>query len=809
MFRNVQEVYEAICREVGKDPGSSANGHCPVHEDTHASFEVKILDDGKIWFKCYKGCDKSEILKQLGFEWSDLFPDDSRPKIQKQKKKRNHIRANLTVTDVAEYVKLPVAELALYGLKEEIEDYWGRYVRLHYWDIDGNEYPYTRMRRFIKAPNKDNPKYCFQPTKDKKRKPLVYGEWKLKEFREQGWCVFVEGETDCWTLWHHDYPAIGIMGAANVKGSLKKQHIEGLREIYVFCEPGDGGDNFRDGFAEKLYELKYEGKVYRLTLPEHKDPSELHKAVGGDFKKYFQQALDLKKPLELKASKEKKDSRYARQLTEMGNAERLILQHGADLIYCHDWKKWLIWDGVRWEVDRVGTIKKKAKETVRSIYKEASKIEDDKDRSDYIKWASRSEQARVINSMIELATTEPGVPVVPEHLDQDKYLLTCRNGTVDLRTGKLMDSLRENRITKCADVEYVTGAECPTFLQFLEQIFEGNQTLVDFIQRAIGYTLTGEVTERSLFILWGVGKNGKSTLLEVIQSLLGDYSMRTPTDTLMVQYGGGSGIPNDIARLKGARFVSASESEEGQKLAESKLKDLTGGETISARFMRGEFFDFLPEFKLWLSTNHKPVIRGTDNAIWDRIKLIPFTYRVPDDQMDKQLPIKLKNELPGVFQWAIRGCIEWQQKGLGLPEVVVDAVNEYRSDMDILGRFLSDWTQNDKYSEVMNKDLWKKYQEWSKENDIHTVSNVIFSRRIKERGFEQHKTNKGVKWLGLRLLDEVNEEDLTSYVSDGVTGSDAESHFDSHKRTGEKQIGKPVTTRHPVTDDNLPEWLQD
>lgn len=809
MYNSVQQIYEEICHAVGKDPGSNANGHCPAHEDKNASFEVKILDNGKIWFKCYAGCDKNQILDNLGLQWSSLFPDDCKPKVEK--KKKQYVKSTLTLQQLADYCKLPVEKLKKFGLDEELDDFWGQYIRVHYWDIEGKEYSRIRMRLRLKPLDKGNPKYIFKPVKGKKNRcPLVYGEWFLKRARELGRLIFVEGESDCWTLWHHGYPAIGIMGASSVKGNLKPEHIEKIREIYVFCEPGDGGENFQRGFSQRLHELGYEGKCYRVSLPEHKDPSDLHKAVGDDFRRYFDQALELKKPLPLSAIKEKKDTKYGKQLTEMGNAERLVIQHGEDLLYCHDWKKWLVWDGVRWASDRIGMVKKKAKETVRTIYNEANGIEDEDRRKSILAWAYKSEQGKIINSMISLAEVEDGIPVMTEELDSNKYLIACRNGTVDLRTGELRESSRDDRITKCAAVEYLSGSDCPTFLKFLDQIFEGNQDLVDFIQRAIGYTLTGDVSERSLFILWGVGKNGKSTLLEVIQSMMGDYSMRTPTDTLMVQYGGGSGIPNDIARLKGARFVSASESEEGQRLAESKLKDLTGGETISARFMRGEFFDFLPEFKLWLSTNHKPVIRGTDNAIWDRIKLVPFGYRVPDEQMDKSLPNKLQKELPGIFQWAIQGCLEWQKNGLGVPDEVTEAVQTYRNDMDDLGIFLEDSCVIDDFLSVPNKDLFGKYRKWCENNAMKMMSQKRFSQRMIERGFDNKKERDGRIWIGIRLLTDFEEQEgLCDGLTD-VTDCDGKSHLDRLKRAGENYTEKSVTTRHqsqPVTDSDLPGGL--
>jgi putative DNA primase/helicase len=298
--------------------------------------------------------------------------------------------------------------------------------------------------------------------------------------------------------------------------------------------------------------------------------------------------------------------------TDYGNAQRLVTRFGERFRYVSEWNCWLIWDGSRWTKDRSGTVERFAKETVRAMYEEASKIPEDEARKTAIRWAMRSESRERIKAMVELAKSEPGIPVSPEDLDCEGWLLNIENGTLDLRTGELKPHDRKDLITKAAPVAYAPDAEAPTFQQFLERILP-SEALRTFVQRAVGYSLTGDASERAFLILHGSGKNGKSTLLEAIQAMLGDYAMTTPVETLLLKPAGS--IPNDIARLKGARFVSASENEKGRKLAEALVKAMTGKDTISARFMRGEFFDFRPTHKLWLATNHKPEIAGTDPAI--------------------------------------------------------------------------------------------------------------------------------------------------------------------------------------------------
>ena len=233
--------------------------------------------------------------------------------------------------------------------------------------------------------------------------------------------------------------------------------------------------------------------------------------------------------------------------------------------------------------------------------------------------------------------------------------------------------------------------------------------------------------------------------------------MRTPTDTLLTKRDGN--IPNDVARLKGARFVTASESEEGKRLGEAFIKDVTGGDVISARFMRAEWFDFKPECKLWLATNHKPVIRGTDKAIWDRIRLIPFMVSIPEAEQDKQLLAKLRDELPGILRWAIEGCLTWQQQGLGAPSAVQVATEGYREEMDVLGRFIEECCIVQPTATAKSSDLYAAYTKWCERNGEYPVTHKAFSMRLGERGFGKKHQNTGWWWHGIGLVTDVTDGD--------------------------------------------------
>jgi putative DNA primase/helicase len=470
-------------------------------------------------------------------------------------------------------------------------------------------------------------------------------------------------------------------------------------------------------------------------------------------------------------------------LTDLGNAERFVRDHGENVRYCYPWGKWLVWTGSRWQRDEVGRVHKLAKETVRSIYREASNAEEEDRRKAVAKHAAASESEARIRAMLELSKSE--VPISPHELDADPWLFNAPNGTVDLRSGKLRGHRHEDLLTKMAGTEYRPDADAPEWASFLERVLPGDE-LRAFVQRAAGYSATGDTSEQCMFIDHGSGANGKSTFQEALASALGDYAMRAPTEMLMAKRTGG--VPNDVARLKGARFVAASETEEGRRLAESLVKDLTGQDTISARFMRAEWFDFQPTHKLWLSTNHKPEIRGTDPAIWRRIRLVPWSVAIPPAEQDRKLLEKLRGELPGVLAWIVRGCIEWQREGLKAPDDVRRATVAYRTEMDMLGAFLQECCIVHPDSNVAAKDLYAAYKLWCQENGERTETQRRFGARLTERGgFERYRGGKsgGHRWRGLELLTL-----WESAICRGSDLTDPKAHMNSGENTSHVDMRK-------------------
>lgn len=435
--------------------------------------------------------------------------------------------------------------------------------------------------------------------------------------------------------------------------------------------------------------------------------------------------------------------------TDLGNAERLVARYGSSIRYCWPWRKWLPWDGRRWAIDAEDQILRHAKLTVRAMYTEAAKISDEHERQALIQHAQQSERAARIAAMIDLARSEEPIPIRPESLDQDKYTLNVLNGTLDLRTGELREHRREDFNTKLAPVEYDPDSPCPTWLAFLETIFDGNYQLIDFVQRLSGYCLTADVCEQVLPILWGVGANGKSTLVGTVLAMLGqDYSAKLAPEVVMLR--SGEGHPTGTTDLHGKRVVAIVESGEGKRLNEPLVKDLTGGDRIRARRMREDYWEFAPSHKILFATNHRPEIRGTDHAIWRRIRLLPFTITIPDDQQDKDLAQKLRAELPGILAWCVRGCLDWQQHGLGQPQEIKNATDEYRQGQDVLSAFIAEKCVVLTGVKVKAGDLYEAYRSWCESGGEKPVSQTRFGESMTERGFQREKS--GVFWrLGIAL----------------------------------------------------------
>ena len=434
--------------------------------------------------------------------------------------------------------------------------------------------------------------------------------------------------------------------------------------------------------------------------------------------------------------------------TDVGNAERFEAFAGPRFRYVHPWATWLAYDGRRWSRDADGAVVRMARDTLRAIAAQAAAMPDGEPRAQLEKHAMASERASRVAAMLTLAQSL--LPVAIDDLDRSLDRLNCLNGTLDLHTGKLEPHAASDLLTRIVPVAYDPTATCPGWEAFLSRVLDRNVALVEFIQRAVGYSLTGHTTEQVLFLLHGTGANGKSTFIETVRALLGDYATIADFSTFLRR--DSDGARNDLARLVGARFVPAVEADAGAFLAESLVKQVTGGDTITARFLFKEFFDYRPQFKIWLAANHRPHIAGGDHAIWRRIRLVPFTVTIPEGERDPKLPARLLDELPGILAWAVRGCIAWRARGLGLPDAVRAATDSYREEMDAFGPFLDACCVHDAAARVTAKDLYIAYQGWCAANGEKERSQRALGLGLQERGLTKVKGTGGVRcWDGVRL----------------------------------------------------------
>ena len=438
-------------------------------------------------------------------------------------------------------------------------------------------------------------------------------------------------------------------------------------------------------------------------------------------------------------------------MSDVGNAERFTYEHGERLRYVAKWHRWISWTGVRWELDDVDSVTQHGIQVVRNIYSEAARCADAMHRSALGKWASQSENAFRISSMIRLA--QSFLPVMPEELDRDKWLLGVRNGVVDLQAGELGELRRSDYITKCADVTYNPEAEPKLWLTFVGRIFDWNDKVIEFIQRAVGYSATGSNAEQVVFILHGTGSNGKSTFLEVIREILGDHAKSIRPDSLMANKQ--QGVSNDIAALQGVRFATAVETESGNRLHESLIKSLSGGDHVSARFLYSEFFDFEPVLKAWIACNHKPRIIGQDQGIWRRIMFVPFDVSITAEERDKDLKEKLLEEREGILNWIIEGARMWQERGLDPPEKVRKATSDYKSEMDVLRDFIDGYLVERPGARTQSSVLYKAYGVFCENEGAKRNTQKWLSLAMEERGYRKERTRNGVMWLDIEVSTDV------------------------------------------------------
>jgi P4 family phage/plasmid primase-like protien len=472
--------------------------------------------------------------------------------------------------------------------------------------------------------------------------------------------------------------------------------------------------------------------------PTQKELEELFDAHAPELEDYLTRSKENPAPLEVE------------HFSEGGNASRLIRLRGKDMRFSHTHKKWFLWDGSRWCIDTSGQVMRLANDLIKDLYHMVAEA-DERDRSAFAKFARACDSKKHLKNVLDLAACRLPIAITAEALDANSWLAVAGDVTIDLKTLKVRAPARDDLITKTLGTKFDPNATCPRWTAYLMEVFERNERLIKYIQRAVGYSLTGSMEEQVFFLLYGCGANGKSLFLRVLQALLGDYAKAASFSTFLAQRNGK--VRNDLASLAGARVICAGEAEEGSKFSMATIKPWVGGDTITCRFLFGEDFSFKPEAKIWLAANTKPVISERTYAAWRRVHLIPFLFIIPKEKQDPKLSDKLLEELPGILNWALQGLKEYLDIGLVPPEEVIAATDEYRRENDSLQSFIGECCRVDKLAVCRNLELYEAYQSFCVDSGHVPFSQTKFSTELKgSPGISQTRDNQGYIWHGINLV---------------------------------------------------------
>lgn len=448
---------------------------------------------------------------------------------------------------------------------------------------------------------------------------------------------------------------------------------------------------------------------------------------------------------------------YGFKLSDLGNSKKMADINGHDIRYLFESASWLLWNQVYWEPVSIVVIMGLAKQVPAALAKEAEALPDGPAKTALMRHARSSESRKRLVDMVDLFKSEPGIGISVAELDQHPFLFPVQNGIVNLKNGTFLPPDRELLLTQIAGVSFDAVATCPRWLNFVSQTMGKDPALMLYMQRAIGYALTGSLAEQCLFFLYGFGANGKSTFLNVIRALFGTLGLQAASETLMDGKRSSGGPSGDIARLRGKRFVSMSETDDGRHMNEGLVKSLTGGDPVVARDLYQSTIEFLPTHKLFLASNHKPIIKGTDIGVWRRIRMVPFNVTVKPEDRNPNLEAELLEELPGILNWAIEGCLDWQRNGLPMPKAIEVATNEYKSEMDIVGSWISECCEVGPWNEVVFDDAYRSYEAWSKDYNGFAFTKKRFGQMLLERGFKQGIKNRSRSYKGISLSSEISK----------------------------------------------------
>ncbi|MHB9023969.1 MAG: phage/plasmid primase, P4 family [Armatimonadota bacterium] len=693
-----------------KRTGAGWMARCPAHDDKNPSLSITETPD-RILLNCHAGCSSENVTRAMGLRMRDLFRTPKRPE-----KRQGQIVACYDYHDAGGKLLYQVVRFQPKDFRQRRPDGAGDWI----WDLKGIT-------------------------------PVLYQLPRVLEATARGERVFiVEGEKDV-----HALEALTLAATCNSGGAgkWKPGYADTLSGAQVVILPDNDEPGRRHGqtVAAALQGHAAGVKVIDLpSLPEKGDVSDW--LAAGHTRDELLTLVDSTPEWTPQATEPGRTF----PLTDLGNAERLVAAHGHVLRRNMTAEAWLRWTGALWQSDETGEVHRLAARVVRGIDREA-KLWPDDDRLKVYQHAVKSENAARLEAMLNLAMFLDGIPLTAKDLDRNPYLFNCLNGTLDLKTGRLRPHDPGDLLSKLSPVTYSPEAACPRWEQFLREVFRGDEELVAFLQRLAGYLLTGDTQEQAVFFLVGKGANGKSVLVETLRAMLGDYAKDTPFSTFLERREANTA---DLASLMGARLVTASEGESGQSFNESLLKRLTGGDTITCRFLYRGFFHYTPTYKVLFATNEVPRIQSQNIAMRRRVKLLPFrqTFYAPEDGKeplrDDRLRDKLREELPGILAWALRGCLEWQEYGLHSPRVVMEETAALFESFDPLLDFLDEHCVVHPQKSVEVGALWKAYQDWCEANERPPAFRAphTFSANLKQRdGIDNQRRNRGRMLVGIGL----------------------------------------------------------
>ncbi len=680
---------------------------CPAHRDKEPSLSIKELEDRFLVY-CHAGCDTQQVLGSIGLEIKDLFKTNKNTLTltwQEKVKVWHHQKKG----------KLPLQELYPYhddGMQEVLyykARYQGKEIR--HFRVEGDKVIWKDVFKTIKK--------------------TLYNKSALQRVREQQQPIYyVEGEKDVQTMETLDLFATTAGGATAWYSDLAR-YFEGL-DVIILQDNDEAGEKLS---RQMLQDLCKTAKSIKVVIPSDQ--------AHGDVTDYMRAGHTKHQLLEMVQAKQEeqvevKTPLKAYRLDDTDNAHTMMHLFGESLCYAYDLNKWFLYNGVKWQEDRVDGVRLLANQMIDRMEEDfellASAIDDEKERKKqeliYEMHLKSCRSNRGKTSILN--ETKHLLPIVSTDFNTRRELLNTPQATYNVIEKKSYPHSPQDYLSQPTSIPIVEGAKAPTWERFIRQIFLGDRALMRYVQKAIGYSLTGFTKEQCMFIGYGDGANGKGVFKDVLSYVLNDY-VKCPQAETISQIRQGSEASPDIINLMDARFVVCVESNKGVRFNEGLIKQLTGEDKVTARRLYCEPISFIPHFKLWLFTNHTPEIVGTDTGIWRRLKIIPFALDLAEDKKDRDLKDKLMKEVEGILWWCIQGINMYLEEGLQEPQVMIDIAREFRGESDLLGQFLCDSVIEKEGNRVQAKELYSQYLEWCRENNETPDNRTRFGLDMKKR----------------------------------------------------------------------------